>query len=110
MAKTTASASGTNRNFATPVRKNMGTNTMQMHSVETSAGMAISCEPSRIARTRVLALRQVSIDIFDRHGGVVHQNADGQRQAAQRHQVDGFVQRAQHGDGDQNREREWRSR
>ena len=45
MAKTTASASGTNRNFATPVRKNIGTNTMQMHSVETKAGIGPFGEP-----------------------------------------------------------------
>ena len=46
MANTTASASGTNRNFDTPARKNIGVNTMQMHSVETSAGSAISPAPS----------------------------------------------------------------
>src|ERR1700674_4278870 len=51
MAKTTASASGTKRNLATPVRKNMGTNTMQIESVETRAGTAICCAPSRMART-----------------------------------------------------------
>ena len=95
MAKTTASASGTKRNFATPVRKNMGTNTMQMHSVETSAGTAICCEPSRIARIGVLALRQVAVDVFDCDGGVVHQDADGERQAAEGHEVDGFVQGAE---------------
>ena len=50
MANTTASARGTNRNLATPVKKNMGTNTMQMQSVETKAGTAICCAPSRIAR------------------------------------------------------------
>ncbi len=49
MAKTTASANGTNRNLATPVRKNMGTKTMQMHSVETKAGTAICDAPSRMA-------------------------------------------------------------
>ena len=41
MANTTASASGTNRNFETPARKNIGRNTMQMQSVETKAGTAI---------------------------------------------------------------------
>ncbi len=41
MAKTTASASGTKRYLATPLRKNIGTNTMQMLSVETNAGTAI---------------------------------------------------------------------
>jgi hypothetical protein len=41
IANDTASASGTNRYFATPDRKNIGRNTMQMHSVETKAGTAI---------------------------------------------------------------------
>ncbi len=49
MAKLTASASGTNRKRATPLRKNMGTKTMQMQSVETNAGTAICCAPSRMA-------------------------------------------------------------
>ncbi len=49
MAKTTASASGTNRNLATPVRKNIGTNTMQIDRVETNAGTAICDAPSKMA-------------------------------------------------------------
>src|SRR5205809_2022978 len=49
MANTTASASGVNRYFATPVMKTTGTNTMQMQSVATKAGVAICCAPSRIA-------------------------------------------------------------
>ena len=49
MANTTASARGTNRKRDTPVSRNIGTNTTQMHSVETSAGSAIWCAPSRIA-------------------------------------------------------------
>ena len=49
MANTTASASGTKRNFAAPVRKNMGTNTMQIQIVETNAGTAICDAPSRMA-------------------------------------------------------------
>jgi hypothetical protein len=53
----------------------------------------------------VLALRQVSLDVFDGHRGVIHQDADGQSQPAQGHEVNGLVQRAQHEDGDQNRER-----
>ncbi len=96
MANTTASASGTNRNFATPVRKNIGTNTMQMQSVETKAGTAICCAPSRMARNGFLALREVAVDVFDFHGGVVHQDADRQRQPAERHDVDGLTERAQH--------------
>ena len=49
MAKMTASASGRNRARATPDRKAIGTKTIQMESVETSAGRAISAEPSKIA-------------------------------------------------------------
>jgi hypothetical protein len=37
------------RYFATPVMNTTGTNTMQMHSVATKAGVAICCAPSRIA-------------------------------------------------------------
>ena len=92
MANTTASASGTNRNLATPVRKNIGTNTMQIHNVETSAGTAICCEPSRMARDGILALCQISIDVLDCDRGVIHENAHGQRQTAQSHDVDGLVQ------------------
>ena len=49
MANTTASASGANRYLGTPVRKNIGTNTMQIANVETNAGTAICDAPSRIA-------------------------------------------------------------
>ena len=49
MAKITASANGTNKNLATPCRKNIGTKTIQIHSVETKAGTAISPAPSKIA-------------------------------------------------------------
>ena len=49
MANTTASANGANRYLATPPRKKIGTNTMQIESVETSAGTAIWCAPSMIA-------------------------------------------------------------
>ncbi len=49
IANMTASAIGTNRKRATPSRKNIGTNTMQMHSSETNAGVTICAAPSRIA-------------------------------------------------------------
>ena len=41
IANITASAIGTNRKRATPSRKNIGTNTMQMQSSETKAGVTI---------------------------------------------------------------------
>ncbi len=49
IANITASAIGTNRKRATPVRKNIGTNTMQMHSSDTNAGVTICRAPSMIA-------------------------------------------------------------
>ena len=49
MANITLSAIGTNRKRATPLRKNIGMNTMQMHSKDTKAGMTICDAPSRIA-------------------------------------------------------------
>jgi hypothetical protein len=49
IANTTASAIGTNRKPATPGRKNIGTNTMQMHSSDTNAGVTICAAPSMIA-------------------------------------------------------------
>ena len=48
IAKITASANGIKRNFGTPFRKNIGRNTMQMHIVDTSAGVAICAAPSRM--------------------------------------------------------------
>ena len=41
IANTTDIAIGTNRKPAIPGRKNIGTNTMQMHSIETKAGVTI---------------------------------------------------------------------
>ena len=52
MAKTTASARGTNRYRATPDSKNIGANTMQIESVETKAGVAICDALSRTISSR----------------------------------------------------------
>ncbi len=49
IANITASAIGTNRKRAMPDRKNIGTNTMQIHNSETKAGTTIWLAPSRIA-------------------------------------------------------------
>ena len=92
IANTTASASGTNRYFATPLRKNIGRNTMQMQSVETSAGTAICARAFENRRVRSLPFFEVAFDVLDGHRRVVHENAHRQRQAAERHDVDGLVQ------------------
>ncbi len=54
---------------------------------------------------RLLAHRQVAVDVFDLHRRVVHQDAHGQGQPAQRHDVDCFAQRAQAQQADQDRKR-----
>ena len=54
MANITLSAMGTNRKRATPLRKNIGMNTMQMQSNETNAGMTICEAPSMIAASTSL--------------------------------------------------------
>ena len=76
---------------------------MQMQSVETNAGTAISAAPFRIAsfsgwpssrkRSMFSIVTVASVD----------QDADRQRQAAQGHDVDRLVQRAQDRDRAQDR-------
>ena len=94
IAKTTAIASGTNSDFAAPVMNTTGTNTMQMHSVETNAGTAICCAPSRIALHERLPLRHVAVDVLDLDRRVVDQDADRQRHPAERHHVERLPERA----------------
>ncbi len=78
---------------------------MQMDSVETNAGTAICCAPSSTARTSGLRIAQIAMGVFDLHRGVVHQDADRQRQAAERHDVDGLPQQAQDDNGGEDRKR-----
>jgi len=73
MANTTAIESGVNRYFAAPESMSTGTNTMQMDNVDTNAGTAICCAPSRIERTRDLPLMPMLRWTFsDLYGRVVH--------------------------------------
>ena len=53
-----------------------------------------------------LAHRQVAIDVFNFDGSVIHQDADGERQAAQRHDVNGLAERAEAENADKNRQRD----
>ncbi len=52
-----------------------------------------------------LALLEVAIDVLDFDGGVVDENADGEGQAAEGHDVDGFAEGAEHEQRRENRER-----
>ena len=54
-----------------------------------------------------LALIDVAVDVFDFNRGVVDQDADGERQSAQSHDVDGFAECAHDDDGSQNGQAGW---
>ena len=59
--KITAMAMGANRNCATPLKKNIGRNTTQIHSTDTSAGSTICWAPSRIAVSRSLPISRCEL-------------------------------------------------
>ncbi len=105
MAKTTASASGVNRNFAAPVKQQ----NRREHNADGKRGnksrdrdllRAIQHRPHQ----RLLH-RQIAMGILNFDGGVVHQNSDRQRQPAQRHHVDGVAHQLQDDQRSQNRKR-----
>ena len=106
IANITARAIGTNRKRATPSRKNIGTNTMQMQSSETKAGVTIWLRAVEDRLLDRLALLQMPVDVLDGHGGVVDQDADREREAAERHDVERLADRRQHDDGAEHRERD----
>src|SRR5579863_2893380 len=54
----------------------------------------------------LLAHAEIALDVFDFDSRVVHENADGECQSAQRHDVDGFVYGPQHDDRNKNGERD----
>ncbi|OIQ72479.1 hypothetical protein GALL_458950 [mine drainage metagenome] len=56
-------------------------------------------------RADVLALLQVPVDVLDRHRGFVDENTNRERQAAERHDVEGFAEGRQHDDGAEHGER-----
>src|SRR5580692_4608918 len=54
---------------------------------------------------RFFAHGQVTVDVLDFHGGVIDEDADGQREPAERHDVDGLAESAEDQDADENRKR-----
>ena len=52
-----------------------------------------------------LPFTQDPIDVLDLDGGVVHKDADRERQPAEGHHVDGFMQKAEHDDRSQDGKR-----
>ena len=58
-----------------------------------------------MACLQCLAFLQVPIGVLDLDRGIIHQDADSEGQAAQRHDVDGFAQKAQGDDRRQDGQR-----
>ena len=105
IAKPTASESGTNSDRDTPVMKNDGTNTATTDNMASSRGTTTSPLASSTARATRCAARQVGVDVLDRHRGLIDEDADGQRQAAERHDVDRLTRAPQRDDRGEQRKR-----
>jgi len=110
IANITASAIGTNRKRATPVRKEH----RHEHDADAEQRDEGRCHDLMGAvHDRLLdrlALLEVVIDVFDRHGSVVNEDADRKREAAERHDVERLADRRQHDDRTHHRERDRESR
>ena len=91
MENATASDSGTKSWRLTPIMKKDGTNTARMQNIESSRAMAVRLHASTTARARETPGSIWRVNVLDFDGGLVHQNADRERQAAQRHDVDGLA-------------------
>ena len=88
IAKPTASDSGTNSDRAAPCMKNDETNTARMQSMASSRGHGGLCDAIQHGPRQRLAALQLRVDVLDLDGRFVDQDADGQGQPAERHQVD----------------------
>ncbi len=53
-----------------------------------------------------VALFEVALDVLDGDGGVVDEDADGESETAEGHDVDGLAEQAEHDDGGEDRERD----
>ena len=103
----TDSDSGENRYLAVPCSRKIGTNTMQMHSVESRVGTPTSPAPSMIASSSGSPIAHVALDVLDHDRAVIDQDADRQRKAAERHGVERLPAdiHDQHGGDDRQRDR-----
>ena len=85
--------------------KNDGTNTATTDSIASSRGTTTSPLASSTRARDRRAARQVRVDVLDRDRRLVDEDADGQRQAAERHDVDRLPGAPQRDDRRQQRER-----
>ena len=107
MANTTASPSGVNRYLAGPSRKTTEVNTQLMASVETSVGTAMPAAPCSVACGSGMSFfGEQAMGVLDRHRRIVDQDADRERQAAERHGVERLAEEIQHDQRRQDRQRD----
>ena len=65
-----------------------GMNTARMQSMASNRGTVVSAVASQRGAGEALAIGEMGVDVLDRDRRFVDQDADGQRQAAERHDVD----------------------
>ena len=93
IANMTASAIGTNRKRATPVEEE------HRHEHDADAEQRDESRHHDLLGAvhdggfDLLALLEMPVDVLDRHRGFVDQDADGERQPAQRHDVERLAER-----------------
>ena len=88
MAKPTAIDSGTNRPLAAPSIKNEGMNTARMHNAASRLGTIVSAVPAANGRGEGGGLAHPRVDVLDHHRPFIHQDAHGEGESAEGHQVD----------------------
>ncbi len=90
----------------TPSRKARGMNTTTGVRVEPTSGRTISPIASRVAVRRLQAAHPLGVDGLDHDDGVVDDEADGRRDASQRHQVEGHPGGLDGDEGDEHGDRD----
>ena len=95
MAKPTASDSGTNSERTGSAMMNAGMNTDRMHTIASRRGTAVSLLPRSHRPGQRRSVLHLRVDVLERDGRLVDEDADGQGQAAEGHDVDGVARHPQ---------------
>ena len=88
MANPTPRVSGMNSDRSGSPMMNAGMNTDRMQSKASNRGTAVSIAAVENRRSDVVGTFHLHVNVLDCHRRLVDQDADGQRHAAQRHDVD----------------------
>ena len=83
----------------------VGMKTAHSTSAVAMIGPVTSFIACRVASSGDSAERDVPLDVFHHHDGVIHHDADGQHQPEEGERVDGESERVHHGEGADERDR-----